>query len=37
MIRVISGIRLVDRVSNNFVRERAGVVAKIEDLLVHSH
>ena len=37
MIKVISGIRLVDRASNNFLRKRVGVVAEIEDLLVYSH
>ena len=33
MIRMICGMRLVDRVSTNVLHDRVGVVAKIEDII----
>ena len=36
MIRMICGVRLVDRVLTDVLRDRMGVVVKIEDLIIHS-
>ena len=33
MIRMTCGVRLVDRVSTNVLRDRVGVVVKIEDII----
>ena len=33
MIRMICGVRLVDRVSTDAHRDRVGVVVKIEDII----
>ena len=34
MIRMICGVRLVDRVSTDVLRDRVGVVVKIEDMII---
>ena len=36
MIRMICGVRLVDRVSTDVLRNRVGVVVKIEDMIIQS-
>ena len=36
MIRMICGVRLVYRVSTNVLRERLGVVVKIEDMIIQN-
>ena len=36
MIRMMCGVRLVDRVSTDILRDRVGVVVKIEDLMIQS-
>ena len=36
MIRMMCGVRLVDRVSTVALRDRVGVVVKIEDLIIQS-
>ena len=36
MIRTICGVKLVDRVSSDILKERLGVVVKKEDILAHS-
>ena len=36
MIRMICGVRLVDRVSTDVLRDRVGVVVKIEDMIIQS-
>ena len=36
MIRMTCGMRLVDRVSNDFLRDRVSVVVKIEDMIIQS-
>ena len=35
MIRTICGVRLVDRVTSDALREKVGVNAKIEDILLN--
>ena len=37
MIRMMCGVRLVDRVSTDFICDRVGVVVKIEDMIIQSH
>ena len=34
MIKMICGVRLVDRVSTDVLRDRVGVVVKIEDMIM---
>ena len=34
MIRMMCGVRLIDRVSTDVLRDRVGVVAKIEDMII---
>ena len=36
MIRMMCGVRLVDRVSTDFLRDRMGVVVNIEDMIIQS-
>ena len=36
MIRMICGVRLVDRVSTDVLRNRVGIVVKIEDMIIQS-
>ena len=36
MIRMTCGVRLVDRVSTDILRDRVGVIVKIEDLMIQS-
>ena len=36
MIRMMCGVRLVDRVTTNVFRDRVGVVVKIEDMIIQS-
>ena len=36
MIRMMCGLRLVDRVSTEILRERVGVAVKIKDLVIQS-
>ena len=36
MIRMMCEVRLVDRVSTDVLRDRVGVVAKIEDMIIQS-
>ena len=36
MMRMTCGMRLVDRVSNDFLRDRVSVVVKIEDMIIQS-
>ena len=36
MIRIMCGVRLVDGVSTDVLRDRVGVVVKIEDLIIQS-
>ena len=36
MIRMMCGLRLVDRVSTDVLRDRVGVVVKTEDLIIQS-
>ena len=36
MIRMMRGLRLVDRVSTEILRERVGVAVKIKDLVIQS-
>ena len=36
MIRIMCGVRLVDRVSTDVLRDRVGVVVKIEDMIIQS-
>ena len=36
MIRMMCGVRLVDRVLTDFLGDRVGVVVKIEDLIIQS-
>ena len=36
MIRIMCGVRLVDRVSIEVLRDRLGVVVKIEDMIIQS-
>ena len=36
MIRMICGVRLVDRVSTDVLCNRVGVVVKIEDMIIQS-
>ena len=36
MIRMMYGVRLVDRVSTDVFRDRVGVVVKIEDMIIQS-
>ena len=36
MIRMMCGVRLVDRVSTDVLRDRVGVVVKIEDMIIQS-
>ena len=33
---MISGVRLVDRVSTDVLRDRVGVAVKIEDIIIQS-
>ena len=35
-IRMINAVRLVDRLSTNVLRDRVGVNAKIEDMIIQS-
>ena len=35
MVRLMWGVRLVDRVSTDILRDRVGVVMKIEDMIIH--
>ena len=37
MIRMMCGVRLVNRVSADVLRDRVGVVVKVEDLIIQSH
>ena len=37
MIRIMCGVRLVDRVLTDFFWDRVGVVVKIEDMIIQSH
>ena len=37
MIRMMCGVRLVDRVSTNVLRDRVDIVAKIEDMIIQHH
>ena len=37
MIRMMCGVRLVDRVSTDGLRDRMGVVVKIEDMIFQNH
>ena len=37
MIRMMCGVRLVDRVSTDVLRNRMGVVVKVEDMIIQSH
>ena len=36
MIRMMCGVRLVDRMSTDVIRDRVDVVVKIEDMLIQS-
>ena len=36
MIRMMCGVRLVDRVSTDVLRDRVGVAVKIEDMIIQS-
>ena len=36
-VRTMCGVRLVDRVSSDVLKERVCVVVKMEDILVPSH
>ena len=36
MIRMMCGVRLVDRVSTDVLRDRVSVVVKIEDMITQS-
>ena len=36
MIRMMCGVRLVDRVSTHVLHDRVGVVVKIEDMIIQS-
>ena len=36
IIRMICGLRVVDRVLNDVLRDRVGVVVKIEDMIIQS-
>ena len=36
IIRIMCGVGLVDRVSNDVLRDRVGVVVKIEDMIIQS-
>ena len=36
MIRMMCGVKLVDRVSTGVLRDRVGVVVKIEDMIIQS-
>ena len=37
MIRMMCGVRLVDRVLTDVFWDRVGVVVKIEDMIIQSH
>ena len=37
LIRMISGVRLIDGVSTEFLRDKVGVVVKIKDMIIQSH
>ena len=37
MIRMMCGMRLVDRVSTNVLRDRVDIVVKIEDMIIQRH
>ena len=37
MIRMMCGVRLIDRVSTDVLRDRVGVAAKIEDMIIQCH
>ena len=37
MIRVMCGVRLVDMVLVEVLRDRVGVVVKTEDMIIQSH
>ena len=37
MIRMMCGVRLVDRVLTEVLRDRVGVVVKIEEMIIQSH
>ena len=36
MIRMMCGVRLVDRISTDVLRDRVGVAVKIEDMIIQS-
>ena len=36
MIRIMCGVRLVDRVLTDVLRDRVGIVVKIEDMIIQS-
>ena len=36
MIRMMCGVRLVDRVSTDVLRDRMGVVVKIEEMIIQN-
>ena len=36
MIRMMCGVRLVDRVLTDALRDRVGVVVKIEDIIIQA-
>ena len=37
MIKMMYGVRLIDRVSNAVLNDRVGVVVDIEDMIIQSH
>ena len=37
MIRMMCGVRLVDRLSTDVLRDRVSVVVKTEDLIIQNH
>ena len=37
IIRMMCGVRLVDRVSNDVLHDRVSVVVKIKDMIIQSH
>ena len=36
MIRMMSGVRLVDTMSTDVLQDRVGIVAKIKDMVIQS-
>ena len=37
MIKMMCGVRLISRVSNDILRERVGAVVKTENMLIHNY